>query len=225
MSLWSDFLSHDQRMAHKWAHFFPAYERHFARFVNTDVVFIEIGIASGGSLQLWKKFFGPFARIVGHDINPKCAAYGEEQIHPRIGDQTDLVFLQGLIDEFGAPDIVLDDGSHQMNHIHATFEFLYPRLAKNGVYMVEDLHCSYWENYGGGLNRPGTFIETSKRLIDELNADTTRGAVTPTDFTRNTISMHFYDSIVVFEKGRTGNKIAYMIPPPPPPVPPASGNR
>jgi hypothetical protein len=112
-----------------------------------------------------------------------------------------------------------------MDHIHATFEFLYPRLAKNGVYMVEDLHCSYWENYGGGLNRPGTFIETSKRLIDELNADTTRGAVTPTDFTRNTMSMHFYDSIVVFEKGRTGNKIAYMIPPPPPPVPPASGNR
>ena len=139
MGLWSEFLTHDQRMAHKWAHYFPAYERHFSRFVNTDVVFLEVGISAGGSLQLWKKFLGPFARIIGIDIDASCAQLAEDQIFPRIGNQADIGFLQEIIEEFGVPDVVLDDGSHQMAHINATFEFLYPRLPRNGVYMVEDL--------------------------------------------------------------------------------------
>ena len=75
------------------------------------------------------------------------------------------------------------------------------------------------------MNRPGTFIETSKRLIDELNAETTKGAVEVTDFSRSTLSMHFYDSIVVFEKGRGGNKAAYQIPKPPQQGNPVSDSR
>jgi cephalosporin hydroxylase len=81
-----------------------------------------------------------------------------------------LQFLQSIVDEFGAPDIVLDDGSHMMTHVVASFEFLYPRIAKNGIYMVEDLHTAYWDEYEGGLHKPATFIELCKNLIDELNA-------------------------------------------------------
>src|SRR5882757_7703324 len=131
MTLWSDFLTNDQRIIHKWKHYFPAYERHFGRFVNTDVVFIEIGCGRGGSLQMWKRFLGPYARIVGIDLRPECKEFEEDQIDIRIGDQSDEIFLSEVIREFGVPDVVLDDGSHIMSHIHASFSVLYPQLRRN----------------------------------------------------------------------------------------------
>jgi hypothetical protein len=201
LNLWSSFLTNDGRLIHKWKHYFPIYERHFREFVYKPVTFIEIGCGRGGSLQMWKRYFGPHARIVGIDILPECKEFEEDQIEIRIGAQQDLQFLEKVIAEFGAPDIVLDDGSHVMSHVIASFQFLYPRVAKNGVYMVEDLHTAYWEEYEGGLRKPATFIELSKNLLDELNADHSRGALVPTEFTQTTLSMHFYDSVVVFEKG------------------------
>ena len=149
-----------------------------------------------------ERYLGPHARIVGLDIDPSCKAAEEDQIAVRIGDQSDERFLASVVDEFGTPDVVLDDGSHRMEHVRATFAYLYPLVATEGVYFVEDLHTAYWRRYGGGLGRDGTFIEIAKQLIDELNADLSRGAVSPTEFTASTMSMHFYDSCVVFERGR-----------------------
>jgi len=214
MSLWAEFLNHRGRTIHKWKHYFPAYERHFSRYVNRPLTFFEVGCGEGGSLQMWKRYFGPHAQIVGIDIRPECAAFEEDQVSVRIGDQADPAFLASVVQEFGSPDIVLDDGSHIMEHIAATFAFLYPRTAADGVYMVEDLHTAYWDEYGGGLRRPGTFMELCKHLLDELNAEWSRGTLPPTDFTRTTQSMHFYDSIAAFERGRTLTKSAPMIPPP-----------
>ena len=208
MSLWSDFLVNDKRTIHKWKHYFPAYERHFKDFVYKPITFIEIGCGRGGSLQMWKRYFGPHARIVGVDINPECKAFEEDQVEVRIGDQSDPKLLQSLIDEFGPPDIILDDGSHVMRHVKASFEFLYPRMAKYGGYMVEDLHTAYWDEFEGGLRKPSTFIELSKNLVDELNADHSRGVLPATEFTKSTLSMHFYDSIVVFERGAHTKKWA-----------------
>jgi cephalosporin hydroxylase len=199
--LWSLFLNNNGRLIHKWKHYFPAYERHFSRYINLPMLFLEIGCGEGGSLQMWKRYFGPHARIVGIDIRPECARFEEDQISIRIGSQDDPVFLQSILDEFGTPDIVLDDGSHIMKHVQATFRYLYPRTSPTGVYMVEDLHTAYWDEFGGGLRRPGSFMETCKELLDEINAEHTRGALEPTDFTRSTLSMHIYDSIVTFERG------------------------
>jgi SAM-dependent methyltransferase len=211
MTLWSEFLTNPDRVVHKWTHYFPAYEAHFGRYVNRSLLFLEIGIGSGGSLQMWKRYFGPHAQIVGIDIEPRCSEFEEDQIAVRIGDQADPVFLQSVIDEFGLPDIVVDDGSHRMNDIHRTFDFLYPRTSPHGIYLVEDLHTAYWEEFGGGLGEAASFIETSKGLIDELNAQHTRGQVEESEFSRSTLSMHFYDSLVVFERGRAGRKHAPRI--------------
>jgi hypothetical protein len=166
------------------------------------MLFLEIGCGRGGSAQMWKRYFGPHAQIVGLDINPECKKFEEDQIEIRIGSQSDVGFLQSVLDEFGAPQIVLDDGSHRMSDVVDTFRYLYQRTAPDGVYMVEDLHTAYWDEYGGGVGREGSFIELCKTLIDELNADWTREKLPPTDFTRSTLSMHFYDSIVAFERGR-----------------------
>ena len=154
MDLWADFLKNDGRMINKWTHYFPAYERHFARFRNLSTTMVEIGCGRGGSLQMWKRYFGPFAQIVGIDIKAVCKKFeGRVKIAVRIGDQADPAFLKSVVDEFGPIDIVLDDGSHQMQHMAASFEFLYPRLQRNGVYMVEDLHTCYSSKFGGGYKK------------------------------------------------------------------------
>lgn len=198
--LWSLFTGHRGRPIHKWTQYFPAYERHFARFIGKAPLMFEIGCGEGGSLQMWKSYFGEGARIVGVDIRPECRAFEEDQIAIRIGDQSDVALLQSLIDEFGVPDIVLDDGSHVMRHVNATFDFLYDRTSRNGVYMVEDLHTAYWPSFGGGLRREGTFIERTKNFIDQINRDYTNEAVKPTPFSDATASMHVYDSLIAFER-------------------------
>jgi cephalosporin hydroxylase len=203
VSLWADFLTNDGRLIHKWAHYFPVYERHFARFRNQPVTMLEIGVGQGGSLQMWKRYLGPFAQIIGMEIRAAAKDYEEDQIHVRIGDQGDPSFLAGVVREFGPFDIVLDDGSHRMDHIHASFKALYPAVRHNGVYLVEDLHTAYSERFGGGYKNPASFIETCKDLVDQVNGDYTGDpALRTSDFARSTLSMHFYDSIVVFERGR-----------------------
>ena len=195
--LWHDFLTNNQRSIHKVPHYFPIYERHFGKFANQSAVFWEIGVDRGGSLQMWKRYLGPFATIIGIDINPDCKEHEEDQIHICIGDQKDCAFLQSIIDKYGTPDIILDDGGHVMGDIKASFEYMYDKLSKNGVYFVEDLCTAYWEQYDGGLKREGSFIEYSKEMIDHLNA---RHCNLPINFADSTYSICFYDCIVVFEK-------------------------
>jgi hypothetical protein len=137
VNIWQDFKNNNQKEIDKWLHYFPVYERHFSDWRNKTLVFWEIGVQSGGSLQMWQRFFGPYAIIIGIDIDPECAKHSEENIIVRIGNQSDKAFLQSVVDDFGPPDIILDDGSHIMSDILETFMYMYPLLSKNGLYMVE----------------------------------------------------------------------------------------
>jgi 23S rRNA U2552 (ribose-2'-O)-methylase RlmE/FtsJ len=206
MTLFGDFLSHNHRRSHKWYHYFQIYERHFERFRNRHVTLFEIGIGEGGSLQQWKRYLGPFVRIVGIDIEPMCRQIEEEQIHVRIGSQDDVQFLASVVEEFGNPDIVIDDGSHLQSHVNASFGFLYPLVVKNGVYLVEDLHAAYWPDHGGGLRHEASFIEHAKDYVDEIHAEYTGGALSRTKLGDRTTSIHFYDSVVVLEVGEYRGK-------------------
>jgi SAM-dependent methyltransferase len=203
MNLWQDFMLNDGKTIHKWVHYFPIYERYFSSWRNKTLTFLEIGVSRGGSLQMWQRYFGPLARIVGIDIDPTCREHAAPGICVRTGDQSDTAFLQSVIEEFGPPDIVLDDGSHEMHHVRKTFEFLYPLLPKNGLYLVEDLHTAYWPEYGGGVNESGSFVNLAKHFIDQLNSDHSRGQVSPDAvISRNTYGISFFDSVIVFEKGQ-----------------------
>jgi hypothetical protein len=214
MSLWRDFITNDDKRIHKRVHYFPIYERHLSWYRDKSLMLLEIGVARGGSLQMWQRYFGPLAKIVGIDNGEECKDHEAPGIFVRIGDQGDTQFLHSVVDEFGIPDIVIDDGSHRQDLTAKSFEFLYPLMPKNAVYMVEDAHTSYWSEFGGGLENPGTFINRSKECIDRLNADNSRGQVEPNFITRETFGISFYDSVVVFEKGdvwrkeplRTGKK-------------------
>jgi cephalosporin hydroxylase len=186
---------------YKWLHYFEIYEQHLERFRNQPVHVLEIGVGHGGSLRMWRDYFGSGATIHGVDINPHCKQLEDTNIRIYIGSQEDRRFLSDLRAYIPHLDIVIDDGGHRMQQQIIAFEELYPHVAENGVYVVEDVHTSYWRRYGGGYRNANTFIEYSKRFIDYLNAwHSKEEALKVSEFTRTTFSLHFYDSLIVFEK-------------------------
>jgi hypothetical protein len=196
------FHNNPGHLINKWKHYFEVYERHFSRFRGTDVCLVEFGVFQGGSLQMWKKYFGPNARIYGVDINPHCKKLEEDQIQILIGDQEDREFLRSLRSKIPRMDILIDDGGHTMKQQITTYEELFPHVEKNGVYLCEDLHTSYWPHFGGGYRKRSTYIEYSKNFIDGINAwhSVEKGRFDVTDFTRSAHSLHYYDGMLVVEK-------------------------
>ncbi len=150
---------------------------------------------------MWKDYFGPESKIYGVDIDPGCARFEEEQVRIIIGDQADSGFLQHMAMDLPQIDVLIDDGGHTMLQQATTFEVLFPLISPDGVYLCEDLHTSYWSEYGGGYLRESSFVERAKALVDSLNAWHSRSeSLTVSDFTKSTYGMHFYDSVVVIEK-------------------------
>lgn len=210
MELWNYFTTNKGKKITKWKHYFPIYEKHFTPIRNKPIKILEIGILNGGSLEMWRYYF-PEATIVGIDINPLCKEHEQEGINIRIGDQTDEKFLQSLIDEFGTFDLIIDDGSHHVAHVNKTFQFLFPKLADDGIYFIEDTHAAYWDSHGGSIKEPESINNVAKGMIDSINADHARGQKEPDYFTRNVKCMSVYDSIIVFDKGNVGEKIPMEI--------------
>ena len=195
------FHNNEKRLIHKWNHYFEIYHRHLAKFRGKDITIVEIGVSHGGSLQMWKDYFGPKAKIIGVDIDPRTKQVEEKQIKVFIGDQEDVKFLSEFKKSVPRIDILIDDGGHTMNQQITTFEELFPHITKDGVYLCEDTHTSYRNRYKGGYLRDGTFMEMSKGLVDYLNAWHSKDRnLKPNKFTESVNSIHFYDSVVVIEK-------------------------
>ena len=202
MKFW---LFEEHRLIEKWVHYFPIYEKWFSPYRGKEIVFVEIGVRDGGSLQMWKNYFGKDAKIIGVDVDSRCKEFEEEQVSIEIGSQSDEKFWAAFREKYPRVDILLDDGGHTMNQQIVTFREMFPHIKDGGLYMCEDCHTSYWdvkEWKGGGLKVSGTFIEFTKNLIDEINAPLSRGAVQQTYNTLNAGGIHFYDSVVVVEKKR-----------------------
>lgn len=195
------FRNNTDKVIHKWLHYFDIYDTHFKRFRNKEVTILEIGVSQGGSLQMWKNYFGPNAKIYGIDINPQCKTLEEENIQIFIGSQADRTFLKQIKSIIPPIDILIDDGGHTMQQQIITFKELFGHIKKDGVFLSEDLHTSYWLKYGGGYKRRGTFIEYSKTFIDFLNAyHSEQRKLKVNAFTKSVNSIHYYDSIIVIEK-------------------------
>jgi cephalosporin hydroxylase len=192
------------RVITKWSHYFDVYDRHFSKFRGKDIVLLEIGTLHGGSLQMWKHYFGDKAKIYGIDINPNCKEVEEENVTILTGSQSDRKFLQRVKNEIPPIDILIDDGGHTMLQQIVTFEELFDHIKPEGIYLCEDMHTAYWTKFGGGLKRKGSAIEYSKNFIDQLNAyHSEQSSFKENSFTRSVNSLHYYDSILVIEKKPT----------------------
>lgn len=196
----------DKWGAHRYA---QHYQRHFAPLRDRPVTLLEIGIGGysrsgqgGASLRMWKHYF-PLGSIYGLDIHDKSFV-AEPRIRTFQGDQSDPALLAKIVAEIGPPDIVIDDGSHQVKHVLATFEILFPMLAPDGIYVVEDTQTSYWPEYGGAESpaEGGTSMARLRALVDGLNYEEfVAEDYQPLYTDLHVIGAHFYHNLVVIEKG------------------------
>lgn len=195
------FQQHKENKILKWRHYFDIYDRYFSKYRGKPVRILEIGVFDGGSLHMWRNYFGPQALIYGIDIIPECKKLEDDGFKISIGSQTDRQFLRTFRAETEPFDIILDDGGHTMRQQITTIQELYQHVKPEGLYLCEDMHTSYWLRYGGGVRRPRTFMEYSKKMVDQLNAwHSEQRRLQPDSITKSTYSIHYYDSIVVFEK-------------------------
>ena len=214
--LYSFFLQRrNTRPMHKWHHYFEVYERHFGRFRHTSPAVLEIGVGGGGTLEMWRGYFGAGARIYGIDTDPTAKRNEDIATKVYIGDQADRDFLRELRREVGVLDIVIDDGGHRANQQITSFEELYPALSETGVYLVEDTHTALWggpyNNRQDGQNilsfaaaRCAQLMEWSGRRENFRQLMTDQNVLLAdraSEFCRTTKAITFYDSIVVFERG------------------------
>jgi len=151
---------------------------------------------------MWRSYFGDGSRIIGVDIDQRCLELVREGFEIVIGDQEEYSFWEQFKRDIPAFDIIIDDGGHHVKQQRVTFECMFSRVADGGVYLCEDTHANYWATHGGGYRKEGTFIEASKGLVDQLNAWHSKDpeSFVPDYYTENIASIHFYDSVIVFEK-------------------------
>lgn len=206
------FLSHRGHVSDKWEQYLAIYGAELEPFVarGQSVRLLEIGVQNGGSLQIWRSYLPPGSAIVGIDIDPGCAKLElGDGIRVLIGDATDPATLDQLLGDT-VFDIVLDDGSHRSEHIIAAFESCWGRVAPGGLFIAEDLHCSYFASHGGGFRKPDAAVEYFKALADAVNADhfeaDAAGKASPAELDRlralgrQIARVTFYDSVTVVQR-------------------------
>ena len=150
----------------KHSTYFDSYDHFFSKYRNQKITFVEIGVLGGGSLFMWRNYFGPEARIIGIDLNPNAKKWEEHGFEIYLGNQSDVKFWDVFTKEVGLIDVVLDDGGHTYEQQIITTECLLSSMNDGGIILVEDTHTSYMSSFGP---KSKSFIEYTKILIDKLN--------------------------------------------------------
>jgi hypothetical protein len=183
----------------KWNHYSDIYDRHFRHFRGKETHVLEIGVYSGGSLEMWREYFGPLATIYGVDIQPDCRVYETDRTKIFIGDQADRSFWREFRQKVPVLDIVIDDGGHAPEQQIVTLEELLPFLRPGGVYLCEDVHWAYnqFASYVNGLSHRLNDFSQIKWSPDD---DERRGVCTSTPFQSAVGSIHLYPFVTVIER-------------------------
>jgi hypothetical protein len=181
----------------KWKHYFDIYQRYFNKFVGREVHILEVGIYSGGSLPMWKKYFGTGCRVYGVDIEKACLAYQDDKTEVFIGDQADRSFWARVRQAVPKIDILIDDGGHHPEQQRITLEEMLPHLTPGGVYLCEDIHGApnHFASYLQGLASDMNSMAVS-RMPDGIAG----AASVPSNFQQAIRAIHLYPFVAVIEK-------------------------
>lgn len=187
----------------KHSTYFDSYDHFFAKYRNRSITFVEIGVLGGGSLFMWRDYFGPNARIIGVDLNPNAKKWEAEGFEIYIGSQSDSKFWDNFTKNVGLIDVVLDDGGHTYEQQIITTECLLSSMKDGGIIVVEDTHTSYMEGFGP---KSKSFIEYTKKLIDAINMRFSKFSNDASD--RRFWSIEIVESMVAF---RINNEASNLI--------------
>ena len=180
----------------KWKKYFSVYEKLFEIYRNKEITFVEIGILDGGSLEIWKKYFGTKSRIIGIDNNPQCKKFENKDYEIYIGSQSDPLFWNNFYKKIGNVDVILDDGGHKNIDQIITINSSLPHINNDGKIVIEDTHASYIKKH---YRNPSIFssMKFFNLIVDLINrrspeADNTKANI----YTNKVYSVNFYESIV-----------------------------
>jgi glycosyltransferase involved in cell wall biosynthesis len=165
------FAAHTGKVSDKWDIYISEYDRLFQPYRDQPVQLLEIGIQNGGSLEVWNKYFAKAKRIVGSDIDSACEqlTFDDPKIAVVVADANTDDAEKRILSESTTFDLIIDDGSHRSGDIVRSFARYFKHLADGGLYIAEDLHCSYWQDFEGGIFQPYSSIAFFKRLADTVN--------------------------------------------------------
>jgi hypothetical protein len=169
---------HDPDHSFAGMSYLDVYERYLLPLRDEEIALLEIGVKDGASLRMWKSFF-PRAEIYGIDIDPRCKAFEQDRIRIATGSQADERFLAGCFADRPRFHVIVDDGSHINRMTLASFHCLFPeRLHSGGLYILEDLRCSYDKlqtqfdvraNWPGmRYNDPSDSLDNDRKELDDF---------------------------------------------------------
>jgi hypothetical protein len=180
----------------KWKKYFPIYENLFNKYRNKKITFVEIGILDGGSLEIWKKYFGEDARIIGIDNNPECKKFDNPNFEIYIGSQSDKNFWRQFYNKVGKVDIILDDGGHTNDQQIISLTESVNNINNGGLYVAEDVHTSYLKHYGNPYKY--SFVNFTKKLIDDINFTYPNLDRFNYSLNKSIYSIQYFESMVAF---------------------------
>ena len=181
----------------KFENYFDIYENLFNKYVNKKITFVEVGVAMGGSLFMWRDYFGKKARIIGIDLNPEAKKFKKFGFDIIIGDQSKKNFWKYFYSKIGKVDILLDDGGHTNIQQISTLANSIDNINDGGIVCIEDTQTSYIKR-GFGNPSSYSFINFSKFAIDAIHR---RSAMINMDYnyyTKKVYSISYYESLVAF---------------------------
>jgi SAM-dependent methyltransferase len=171
LSLLDLYKDHDGKVSDKWELYLSEYDRLLSRYRKKPLSVLEIGVQNGGSLEIWAKYFPEAERIFGCDIDPSCAElqFEDSRISVFVGDANSSDTKSKILCESPEFEVVIDDGSHTSTDIVESFVGYFSHVSEGGVYIIEDLHCSYWQEFEGGIFAPFSSMSFCKMLADNVN--------------------------------------------------------
>lgn len=149
-------LNHHASDKHSQNGYGPIYHALFAPLRQRPIRLLEVGIGTvtpgahvsmyghdlpgyrpGASLRAWRDYFAN-GDIVGMDVQPDTMIRGEDRIYTILADSTNGMQMMGW--PLGQFDVIIDDGSHLVEHQLATLGNLYRRVFPGGLYIIEDVN-------------------------------------------------------------------------------------
>ena len=177
--------------------YFQVYEEMFNKYVGKKITFVEVGVLQGGSLFMWREYFGKNARIIGIDLHPNAKELEKHGFEIYIGSQSDKNFWRNFYTKVGKIDILLDDGGHVNDQQIVTLSESVNNINDDGIIMTEDVHTSYFKKFGNPSKY--SYINYSKYLIDVVNSRFPETEIKKNNFRNKIYSISFYESIVAIK--------------------------
>ena len=181
----------------KWSGYFQVYEKILSEYRNKKIKFVEIGVANGGSLFMWRNYFGKKAEIIGIDLNPNAKKLEKYGFKIYIGSQSDKKFWNKFYKKEGKIDIILDDGGHKNLQQISTVHHSLPFIKDGGKIIVEDTGTSFLKKE---FNNPSkySFINYSKNIINIIHRRSPLLNKDLNSYSKKIFLIEFFESIVVF---------------------------